>query len=134
MATNGNPPKELTARQRRAIAALLASPDTKEAAAAAGIGARTLYRWLSEDAGFRAALTQAESDLIGDSTRRLVGGQQAALDALEDLIAGATKDSDRRLAAVAWLDFVLRWRELQNVELRLSALEAAINGKHREAA
>jgi hypothetical protein len=130
MAENGSAGGELTPRQRRAIAALLASRDVKAAAAAASVGERTLYRWLAQDPQFRAALTQAETELIGESTRRLIAGQALALDTLEGLMAGAQRDSDRRLAAAAWLDFVLRWRELTNVEQRLAELERIVYGEH----
>lgn len=128
MATIGNP-DGLTTRQRRAITALLSESDAKAAAKAAHVGYRTLCRWLAELPDFRAALTQAEGATIDAAGRRLLNGQDQALDVLTELMTRATKESDKRLAAAAWLDFALRWRELRNVEQRLAELEAAVYGK-----
>lgn len=115
---------KLTPRKRRAIAALLSEKDVKAAALLARVGARTLYRWLAEDADFRAALTAAETATIDAAGRRLLTGQKAALSTLEALITSADKESDQRLAAVAWMDLALRWRELASIEERLMSLEA----------
>jgi hypothetical protein len=116
----------LNRNQKRAIRALLQHKTIGGAADAIGLNRRTITRYL-EDPAFRHALTQAESDLIDEAGRRLISGQDEALDALQELISKAEKDSDRRLAAQAWLDFTLRWRELINVEERLTALQANIS-------
>ena len=120
----------LNRNQKRAIAALLKHRTITAAAAAIGLNDRTIYRYL-EDPVFKQALTQAESDLINEAGRRLISGQDAALDALQELISAAEKDSDRRLAAQAWLDFCLRWRELKNIESRLAVLEAVIYDQYK---
>ena len=73
--------QELTTRQRAAIAALLAAPSVLAAAHNAGVGARTLYRWL-EDPTFRKALQEAEDLAIDAASRRLLSGQSQALDTL----------------------------------------------------
>lgn len=125
MATNGNP-GELTPRQRRAIAALLQARNAAEAAGLAGIGKRTLYRWMLDPA-FRAELTRAEAETIDAAGRRLLAGQDAALDVLSGMMADPNAtDANKRQAAQAWLDHTLRWRELRNVEERLTELEAAV--------
>src|SRR5271168_2606861 len=54
----------LSRKQEDAIAALLTQRNIDEAARAAGVGARTLYRWLKEpdfDAAYRAARRAAFS-------------------------------------------------------------------------
>jgi hypothetical protein len=109
---------------------MMTAPDIKAAAQAAAVGYRTLWRWLQNEPNFRAALYQAESATIDEAGRRLLAGQAQALDTLESLMANAKVESDRRLAAVAWMDFVLRWRELRNVEQRLADLESAVYAKH----
>lgn len=128
--TNGTQKKRLTPRQGRAIAALLASRNVIEAAQAARVGQRTLYRWLAEDEQFRRALAQAEGEQIDAAARRLLAGQSLALDALEGMLTDAEiSASNKRLAAVAWLEFCLRWREVADFERRLAELEAAVYGK-----
>jgi hypothetical protein len=121
----------LTSRQRKALAALLTNKTVSAAAEACGLAEKTLHRFLAIPA-FRAALTQAETLTIDEAGRRLLSGQTQALDTLEGLINGALKESDQRLAAVAWMDLVLRWHELRNMEERLSALEEAVRDvKHK---
>lgn len=126
MATVGDSPDRLSTRQRRAIAALLSEPDAKAAAKVSKVGYRTLIRWLADNPDFRQALTQAESELIGEAGRRLLSGQRLALDTLEGLITDALRDGDRRQAAIAWLEFTLRFREIRNLEERLTELERLV--------
>lgn len=123
MAENGIP--KLTPSQRRAIEALLAERNVREAAAAAGIGERTLHRYLTEPQ-FRQALTSAEGDLIDSATRRLLSLHESAIDTFSDLLeAEGTSDTIKLRAAQAVLDNILKLRELRNVEARLEALELA---------
>ena len=121
MADNGS----LSARQQRAIAALLASKTVAEAAAAARVGERTLFRWLAEDAAFRAALSQAEGELLATTTRRLLGLQGQALEALEYLLTRGESEGVRLRAAQVALELSLKLREQVSIEQRLQALEQA---------
>lgn len=115
----------LTRKQRRAIACLLMARTVADAATQAKVSSRTLYRWLLNP-NFRQALTGLETETIDEAGRRLLAGQGLALDTLNTLMTNAQKENDKRLAAAAWLDFCLRWRELRNVEERLLALEEAV--------
>jgi hypothetical protein len=114
---------ELTTKQTKAITALLTSRTVTEAATAANISARQLYRWL-ELPGFVTALKAAESQVIDAATRRLLAGMGDALDTLHELMTTAESESVRRAAADNWLAQVLRVRELADLEKRLAALEA----------
>jgi hypothetical protein len=122
----------LSRNQRRAIAALLQHRTITAAAAAIGLNEKTVRRYL-ENLDFQQALTQAESDTIDEAGRRLLSGQDQALDALEDLILGAEKESDRRLAAKDWLSFTLAFRELKNDETRLAVLEEVVYYQYKKA-
>ena len=115
--------RDLTPRQRRTITALLSSRNIQEAAQVAKVGTRTLFRWLKNDTDFRAALLEAENRTIDEATRRLLAGQEQALDTLESIMTKADKQSDKRLAAIAWLEIALRWCELRDFEQRLLKLE-----------
>lgn len=120
-------PKIIMSRnQKRAIAALLEHKTIIDAAYACRLSEKTLQRYL-DDPAFRAALTAAETAVIDDAGRRLIAGQQKALDTLDELITEAVKESDRRLAATTWLEFALRLRELKNIEARLANLEEIIH-------
>ena len=122
MATNGS---GLSNRQQRAIVALLECKTVAEAAASARVGERSLYRWLAEDAAFRAALSQAEGDLLATTTRRLLGLQDKAVKALEYLLEQGESEGVRLRAAQVALELSLKLREQVSIEQRLTALEQA---------
>ena len=117
--------EKLTPLQRRAVAALVTSKTQRAAAASVGIAERTINRWL-DDGDFQLALARAEGDVIGGASRRLLGLQDAAIDAID----GAFKDVDashgvKLRAAALWVDALLKLRELASIEKRLSELERA---------
>jgi hypothetical protein len=115
--------EQLTAPQRRTIAALLEQRDVRAAARAAKVGETTLHRWLAEPA-FRAALYVAEGALIDAAVRRLLQHQDVALTVILSIMADQRYPAGVRLrAATAVVDYMLKLRELRNVEERLSALE-----------
>lgn len=112
-------------KQARAIAALLDPVNrTNDAAAvAAGVGKRTLQDWLASDPDFQAALTEAQSAMIGEATRRLTALTGLAVDALAECLGPYTNEKVSLTAAVAVLDRVLKFKELADFEQRLAALE-----------
>lgn len=117
----------LSAKQSKAIAALLSSKTVLGAAELAGVSARTLTRWLADD-DFKAALTEAESEAIDAATRRLIGLQGAAIDTLQETLSDRKALAGIRLrASQSILDYLLKLRELRNIESRLAALEKIIN-------
>lgn len=128
MAGNGS---ELTPKQLRAVQALLTAKSIDDAATTAGVGARTLYRWLTEQP-FKAALATAEGELLDAATRRLLGLQDAAIETFDDILKSASASQALRLrAAQSVLDYLLKLREQRDVEHRLQALEAALgDGKN----
>ena len=69
MARIGN----LSASQRRAVLAVMATRTTVAAAEKAEVSLRTLHRWLGDPA-FQAALTEAEAELQTVATRQLLSG------------------------------------------------------------
>lgn len=131
MAQTGKSGDVLTAAQQKAVQALLTAPSIAAAAKSAGVAERTLHRWLRENAHFRDALAQAEGQVIGAVTRRLVGYADHALTVMVTVMADKTNSPATRLrAAQAILDSMLRLRELRNLEERISALEAAHAQQH----
>lgn len=118
----------LSVKQAKAIGALLSSKTVAEAAQQAEVGERTLTRWLSSDSQFRQALSLAEGDLIDSASRRLLQIQTGAIDTIEGMLADDAEVSDavRLRAAQAALDYLLKMRELRQIEQRLAALEQAM--------
>jgi len=118
----------VTRNQKRAIAALLKHRKIEDAARACGLNERTLYRWLADDTNFQAALAQAEGLAIDTATRQLVQLQDAAVDTLRQTMRDKAAAPGVRLrAAQAVLDYLLKLRELRNIEQRISRLEALLN-------
>lgn len=118
---------KVTRNQRKAIAALLRYKTIEEAAEAISVNPKTLHRWLDR-ADFRLALGQAEGASLDRITRRLLVLGDKAINAIEDIIDNPDQPgaSNKRLAAQAILDQLLKLRELRNIEGRLADLEAAI--------
>jgi hypothetical protein len=99
--------QKLTSKQESVIAALLTEPNYAAAAAKAGVGQTTLYRWLHLPA-FRAAYRQARREVVEFAIGRTQAGSGQAVETLLDVARDGRRDSDRVRASVALLDHTLR--------------------------
>lgn len=129
--TEENTEKVITVKQQKAISALLSERTIRDAAKKAGVSEKTIYTWLKNDAAFRAELKAAESGVLEDVARRLTTGQRLALDTLESLIQKARHESTKLNACVQWLNLFVKYRDMQDIDERLTALEAAINANEK---
>jgi phage terminase small subunit len=120
MADNG----ALNPRQRRFLAALIAGPNVREAAKAAGIAERTAWRYV-RDPGIKAELAEHQDALLAD-----VGlGMAEAMGEALTVVLGVVKDKaqrtqDRLTACRIVLDSGLRLAELVTLAQRVAELEA----------
>lgn len=114
--------KNLTPGQLKAIDALLTTGSPSEAATAAGVNRRTLYRWQKEPA-FVAALREAEQDAVTGLSRALSGLGDSAAQALRDALSSHQKITVRLRASEIVIGNLLRIRELVDLEERIAALE-----------
>lgn len=116
---------ELTPKQMRAVAALMAHSGMGEAAAASDVNVKTLERWLDLPL-FRTALRAAQRAAIDQAGRRLASGVGGALDVLEEIQQDASERGATRLrAAEIWLDQA-RQSMADDLEERLTAVEAQL--------
>ena len=110
-------------KKEEAIAALLTQRNLDEAARAAGIGTRTLLRWMKEpefDAEYRAARRAAFSQSIA----RLQQGSSAAAGTLLKLMLDPnTPASVKARVADSVLNHAAKAIEIEDIEARLAALE-----------
>jgi hypothetical protein len=84
---------------------------------------RTLRRWLGEP-DFVAALDLAQGAMLDRVTVDLVRASSGAVALLRSVCEDTNCKTALRLrAAQILLDSVLRWRELRDIERRLTALE-----------
>jgi len=117
----------ITRRQRKAINAILAYPTLSQASQASGIPYRTLWRWVHENQAFKDALQEAESQVLNDAMRRLLGMQGKAIDTLESILTNpASRQSDRLKAVELALSHVLKLRTATTIEEKLKALQSVI--------
>ena len=112
----------LSANQKKALAAILATNSVRAAAQSCGLAERTLWRYLS-NGPFLQALRTEQAAIYTVATSRLTQGINQALDELEILITSAKSEAVRRAAVADWLGHALKLRELDDLEARISALE-----------
>ena len=101
-------------RNADALALALAAGDSiAEAAAKAGMGERTAYRWLADPA-LRQRIQTLRGDMVGRALGRMAAGMTEAADVLRALRLGAAR---------SLLDLGVKLREAVELEKRMQALE-----------
>ena len=112
-------------KKEEAIAALLSQRNVEEAARVAGIGTRTLLRWLKIPE-FLSAYREARRAAFGQAVARLQqGASAAATTLLKTMIDPGTPASVRVRAAECVINHANKGIEIEDIEARLAALEAA---------
>jgi transposase-like protein len=112
-------------KKEDAIAALLTQRNVEEAAHAVGIGTRTLLRWLQLPE-FLAAYREARRAAFGQAVARLQQGTSAAATTLlKTMIDPGTPASVRVRAAEAIFNHAAKAIEIEDIDARVTALEAA---------
>jgi hypothetical protein len=111
------------------IAALLTQRNVEEAARVAGIGTRTLIRWLKIPE-FDAAYLEARRAAVSQSNARLQQGSSAAVSTLLKVMVDAiTPASARVRAADRILEPAKQAIEIDDIQFRLTALERTTQPK-----
>ena len=114
---------KMSINQARCIKALLEHSRVEDAASSVGVSGRTVYRWLN-DPLFVAALRSAETEILSDGIRALIVDFRNNQDVITEIRDNQRYSAGVRLRAAKMIDdSLLRWREIQNVDERLAALE-----------
>jgi len=109
-----------------AVAALITQRNQEEAARAVGIGVATLIRW-QKDPEFQTAYREARRAAHQQSAARLQQATGAAVTTLlKVLVDPATPASVKVRAADSVLDHSAKAIELEDIEARVAAIEAAV--------
>jgi hypothetical protein len=112
-------------KKEEAIAALLSQRNLEDAARAVGIGIRTLLRWLQMPE-FQAAYRTARREAFGQATARLQQASGAAVSTLLKAMVDPNSPASTRVrAADSVLDHGAKAIEIEDIEVRVAALEAA---------
>ena len=123
--TNHQAPNGLTPKQEQAIIELLAQPSVRKAAEVAGVGERTLYRWLEEPA-FAAAYKKTRREAFKQAMGLTQRYAPVAVSTLAQITTDKTAPHSARVsAAQALLKFSRESLELDDLAERISALEHA---------
>ena len=118
-------PDNLSAKQHTAIVALLTSATIQGAAQEAGISERQIHRWLANDPAFDAAYRRARWRATQQAIARLQQVSSAAVTVLISIAADKQQPASSRVAAASkLLDVALKSVEIEELEARLTALEA----------
>ncbi len=114
---------KLGRKKEGAILALLSQRSVEEAARVAGVGARTLYRWMKEPE-FDAAYRDAKRAVFSQSIARLHQLTSAAVTTLgKAMLDPNSPPATKVRAADSILDHTAKAIELEDFEARLAELE-----------
>jgi hypothetical protein len=112
-------------KQEEAIAALLTKRNVEEAAQTAGIGTRTLMRWLKIPE-FAKAYREARRQAFGQSIARLQQATSAAAATLMKIMVDPTAPASVRVkAADSIFNHSAKAIEIEDIEVRVAELERA---------
>jgi hypothetical protein len=115
------PGKGLTAKQERAVLAILSEPNREAAAAKAGVSLATLNRWKREPA-FQDALRAARAQLVEETLAWLQVAASGAVAALaKNLKCG--KPNVEVTAALGILDRLFRSHEVFNLAAEIENIK-----------
>lgn len=129
MAKKPRDPNQLTPIQERAIVALMAQPTIAEAASVAGVSDRALYIWLNEST-FIEAYRSARQQAMANATANLQRATGEAVKVLTEVMNDKDEKGSTRIAAArAVLEAALKASELEDLAIRIEALERSVMGK-----
>jgi hypothetical protein len=113
------------AKAAKLVELVIQGTSVREAAEQLQVSRRHAFRLLSAP-GCRQAIDRAGREMARSATMRLQRGAEAAADALCEMAAGTVKATTPRVAAArAVIELVMRATDLDELQSRLAALEAA---------
>ena len=118
---------KLTARQLKAIPHLVSCPTYTEGCEKAGINKTTFYKWLKEPE-FKAELDRQRDEITAEAFGIL---SQSLTQAVEALVTLLDNEDDRlkRLTAKDIIDFIIRHKENEDLDERLTEIEKQLAQK-----
>ena len=118
--------EKLSRNQERAIAALLVHPTMLAAAAAAGVGEVTLWRWL-QIPEFKEQYRLARREAVSQAVGHLQGACSVAVVALTDVAQDVNCTASARVSAARTvLELALKGVELEDLAVRVEELESQV--------
>jgi hypothetical protein len=116
---------KLGRKQDEAILALMTHKNVEDAARAASVGVRTLWRWLKQPE-FDAAYREVRRSTFSQSTARLQQASSAAVSTLLKIMVDPNAPAASRVrAADVVMEHGIRAIQIEDIQARLSELERA---------
>ena len=123
--------EKFSRKKEEAIAALLSQRNIEEAARVAGIGTRTLLRWMQVPE-FKTAYRKARKDAFSQSVSRLQQASGAAASTFLKIMVDQNAPASTRVrAAECVMNHAMKAIELEDIEARVSELERASENARR---
>jgi hypothetical protein len=119
----------LTPQQQKLLATLVGNSNIQAACRIAGVARSTAHLWLKEPA-FREELQRQRDTLFCDALATVKTHAAQAVKELAGLLS-APDERLRRLVCNDVLGHALKIRELEDIERRLTAVEARLEGQKR---
>jgi hypothetical protein len=117
---------KLSRKQEQGISALILQPTLADAAIAIGVDERTLRRWLREHTSFQAAYREARREVVQQAIVQVQRATSEAVETLRTVMQDVAAPASARVsAAKTVLETAVRAVELEDLEVRIAALEAA---------
>ncbi len=120
--TNGE--NKLTAKQTHAIPFIVSSPTYTQGCRRARINKCTLYKWLKIPE-FKTELDRHRDEVASEAFGVLTQNVTKAVESLAGLLDNED-DRLKRLAAKDVIDFIIRHKENEDLDRRLTSIEARL--------
>lgn len=118
---------KLTARQLKAIPHIVSSHTYTEGCKKAKINKTTFYKWLKEPE-FKVELDRQRNEIAAEAFGVLSQGLTKAVETLVGLLDNKD-DRLKRLAAKDVIDFIIRHKENEDLDERLTEIEKRLGEK-----
>ncbi|MBN1972550.1 MAG: hypothetical protein JW787_02855 [Sedimentisphaerales bacterium] len=118
---------ELSDRQLKAIPFIVSSPTYTEGCKKAEVDRKTFYEWLKQPE-FKTELDRQRDEITADAFNVLSQSLTKAVDALVGLL-DHKDDRLKRLTAKDIIDFIIRHKENEDLDRRLTEVEKRLDNK-----
>ena len=125
MGTTTDEKPKLSRRQFKAIPFLVSRPTYTQGCEKAKINKTTLYKWL-KNPEFKAKLDRQRDDVAAEAFGVLTQNLTKAVEALVGLLDNKD-DRLKRLTAKDVIDFIIRHKEIEDLDKRLTAIEKRLS-------
>lgn len=120
-----NKKPKLTSRQSLLISYLLGSPSVEAACKKAKVGRASYYNWIKDDL-FIKELRGRREIIVNESFNQLKSASTKAVEVLINLM-DSEQEGIRRLASKDVIEYILRAREIEDIDKRLQEIEKVLS-------